>query len=235
MILKLLARDIKFGTEKSTTTIIMLILLVFIPLLVYINCSRNYSDIVNYFILPNFDFSNNLLKDNIYFMSIQIFMLFSFSKYVYDDLFTYNKLMLIRYKNRTIICISKILFIFIYNCMLIFIYSSYMYICFYAFNIEILDYNLIVKVFVCYIVGSTSLQTFNLMISMLTKESIGFVFSTIFIVLNLFFKTSIFPGGGYTSVIYNDTSLIYSLTYNILLVLASVIVITFCYNKIDLA
>ncbi len=234
MILRLLVRDVKFGTAKSFISIITLVLLVFIPLIVYINFSRNYSDIFNFFILPNFDFSNNLLKGNLYFISIQIFMLFSFSKYVFDDLFTYNKLLLVRYKSRTIICISKIIFMIIYNCIIFFIYTLYTYLCLRAFKIEILDYNIIAKVLVCYTLGSISLYTFNLLISMIIRESAGFSSCILFIVLNLFLNTSIFPGGGYTSVMLSGVHLMQSLIYNTLLIMISVIIIIFYYKRIDL-
>ena len=231
---KLLVRDIKFGFTKSLKYILLLLLFLFVPLISYISFSKNFSDIINYFIYPDFELNINILKYNLYFISIQIFMLFTFNKYIFDDLFTYNKLILTRYKSRTMICISKIIFIVVSNTILIFVFSFYAYLCLNVFGVKMLNKMVFFKIFVCYTIGAISLSTFNLLISLFFKEIIGFLFSTLFIILNLFLKTTVFPGGGYTSILLNDICLIYSLGYNIIITLISMVLVVFFYKKVDL-
>lgn len=234
MLFKLVTRDIKFGTEKSIKFLIALILFVFVPMFTYINFSRDFYDVIHYFILPNFEDNRNILKANIYFVVVQIFILCSYSKYIYDDLFTYNKLILIRYRSKFKICLSKILFIFIYNMLLVFLFTAFIYVCFTILNVKIMDYSIFYKIFICYSIGSVSLSLSYLLISMFLKESIGFFICILFIILNIYSKMTIMPGGGYISVLYNNENLFYSLGYNVIFILFLVLLNLFFYRKIDL-
>lgn len=234
MLKAFLKRDIKFGTEKSFKILIAISFFVITPLISYINFSKNYIDIMQYFLLPNFEDIEYLFKNNIYFITIQVFILLSYCNYIYDDLFTYNKLLLLRYRSRVKFCITKIAFIIIYNVIFIFTILFITYTSCKILNIEINNYSILYKILLSYSIGAISLSLFNLLVAMFLKESISFLLSIICILGNLYLKTFILPGGGYIASVLQGDSYIYSITYSIGLIAFMSVLIVYFYKKIDL-
>ena len=234
MILKFLKRDFKFGTEKSIKYIIIFIIFVLIPLINYILFSKEYSDIIENFLLPQFGFHENVFKYNVFIITLQVFVLLIYCMYIYDDLFTYNKLILTRYKSKILLCITKIVFVIIYNFILIFAVIFTCYITCKVANININNINILIKILISYSIGAISLSLFNLLISMIFNESIGFLITVISISLNLIFETYIFPGGGYITSLIEGRLYGYSITYNIITTIIISILLIKLYKKVDL-
>lgn len=233
-LINLLRRDIKFGTEKSIKNILLYMLLILSILFMHTNSSRNFENILNYFILPDFDDIYSIIRNNVYFLSLQFFVMMMFCKYIYDDLFTYGNIVLLRINKREVFCISKVIYMMLIN------FVIYVFICSVLLaigNFLGMDKNSVIilfKIVISYTLGAISLGIFNAIISIISKESIACFLCVVFSTVNLILHTNLFPGGGYISVMFKGKAYIYATIYDLILIILLSAVLIKIYRKIDI-
>ena len=198
------------------------------PLIVCINFYKDYSYVVSYLMLPKLDTRENIFGSNIFFITLQILVMYIFSSYIYEDLFNYNKLILTRYRSRTSLAVSKMVFICISSTIFISIVMLTIYIGCLFNKVYIRDLYLLGKIFISYSIGAISLGIFNLLVSIKFGEHIGSV------AFNLVSGSGFLPGGGYMLVLQDGSMYIGGLIYNTILILSTSFLVVFFYKEIDL-
>lgn len=234
MFIRFFIRDIKFGVEKSKLFFGLIVLFLILPLIGYILFFRNFDKVVNDILLATYYEKHGIIKDNVFFVMLQIFIMLCFSRYVYDDLMMYNKLVLCRYRCRKKLCISKIIFFVITNIFIVTFIVGLISIIFCILNIEISSMDILIKITLNYSIGAISLSLINLLLSIEYSESISFFIVVVFIIVNLLFKIYYFPGGGYISSILTGRKYVISIVYNTLLISLIGIILVEKYKYIDL-
>lgn len=232
--MNLLKRDFKFGIDKSKRNILVFIIFIIMPLIVCINFYKDYSYVVSYFILPKLDTRENIFGSNIFFVTLQILVMYIFSSYIYEDLFNYNKLILTRYRSRTSLAVSKMVFICISSTIFISIVMLTIYIGCLFNKVYIRDLYLLGKIFISYSIGAISLGIFNLLVSIKFGEHIGVFVAICSVAFNLVSGSGFLPGGGYMLVLQDGSMYIGGLIYNTILILSTSFLVVFFYKEIDL-